>query len=300
MYRVLIVDDEPINLEIIKDTLAEEDLELETAENGQVALNLISESSYDLILLDRMMPVMDGITLLRAIKAVPAWRDVPVVMQTAAASPSEVKEGIEAGAHYYLTKPYEPDALRILTLSILADVGKRRKARAASDHLGTLLRQLNAATWKFRTLAEASALAGAVSTLCPEPDLALTGLSELLVNAVEHGNLSLGYQAKTEMKWAGRWEDEIERRLADPVFRSHVATLQVEMTPDHIVFTVQDQGNGFDWTKYLEFSADRAFDLHGRGIAMAKAMSFSELEYQGRGNIVVAKVKRTPEPGQTA
>ena len=53
---------------------------------------------------------------------------------------------------------------------------------------------------------------------------------------------------------------------------------------------------GFDWKAYLEFSAERVFDLHGRGIAMSKAVSFDSLEYQGNGNTVVALVK-LPQPG---
>ncbi|HLD95062.1 MAG TPA: response regulator, partial [Alphaproteobacteria bacterium] len=51
---------------------------------------------------------------------------------------------------------------------------------------------------------------------------------------------------------------------------------------------IKDQGNGFDWKKYLELSPERATDPHGRGIAMAKTLSFSRLEYQGCGNEVVA------------
>lgn len=51
-----------------------------------------------------------------------------------------------------------------------------------------------------------------------------------------------------------------------------------------------DEGNGFDWNKYLEMSPDRAFDMHGRGIAMARMLSFDDLQYQGKGNVVVGKV----------
>jgi hypothetical protein len=56
--------------------------------------------------------------------------------------------------------------------------------------------------------------------------------------------------------------------------------------------TIQDEGDGFDWQKYLDFDPERAFDPHGRGIAMARMMSFDALEYQGKGNTVVLKIAR--------
>ena len=59
----------------------------------------------------------------------------------------------------------------------------------------------------------------------------------------------------------------------------------------YIVGTDFEQGKGFDWSKFLSFDPDRAFDPNGRGIAMARTMSFSSLEYQGCGNVVVARIK---------
>jgi hypothetical protein len=56
--------------------------------------------------------------------------------------------------------------------------------------------------------------------------------------------------------------------------------------------TITDQGNGFDWQAYVEFSPERVFDLHGRGIAMSKVISFDSLEYLGKGNSVVTTVLR--------
>ncbi len=64
----------------------------------------------------------------------------------------------------------------------------------------------------------------------------------------------------------------------------------MDKTPSACVVTITDQGHGFDWRKYIGFDPDRAFDLHGRGIAMSKIMSFDNLEYQGNGNSVVTSV----------
>jgi hypothetical protein len=66
--------------------------------------------------------------------------------------------------------------------------------------------------------------------------------------------------------------------------------------PDRLVFTISDEGAGFDWRSYLEFSPERAFDPNGRGIAMARLTSFNILDYRDRGNIVVATVLHAPRP----
>ena len=67
--------------------------------------------------------------------------------------------------------------------------------------------------------------------------------------------------------------------------------------PGELRFTVRDQGKGFDWQQYLEMSPERAFDTHGRGIAMSKLLSFDRLEYRGCGNEVECVVKLTPGIG---
>jgi anti-sigma regulatory factor (Ser/Thr protein kinase) len=64
---------------------------------------------------------------------------------------------------------------------------------------------------------------------------------------------------------------------------------------DEIRITITDEGEGFDWQSYLTLSPERAMDNHGRGIAMAGLLSFSRLEYRGRGNEVVAVIKQSAE-----
>ena len=66
----------------------------------------------------------------------------------------------------------------------------------------------------------------------------------------------------------------------------------MEQGANELIFTIRDGGPGFDWRAYLEFSPERAFDPNERGIALARQMSFSSLEYQGNGNIVVARIAR--------
>jgi anti-sigma regulatory factor (Ser/Thr protein kinase) len=63
-----------------------------------------------------------------------------------------------------------------------------------------------------------------------------------------------------------------------------------------ITLTIRDEGDGFAWQKYLDFDPERAFDPNGRGIAMARMMSFDAVEYQGNGNTVVLKITKSAPP----
>ena len=290
--RVLVVDDEQLNLFIIEEFLEQEDIELEMHSNPLEAWASLSaaDSDFSLVVLDRMMPELDGMELLRRMKREVRFADIPVIMQTAASSPDQVREGLEAGAYYYLTKPYEPEALISIVRAAMEDRRGRSQLRSRAARLEETQKLIQSVEYRFVTLEDVSCLVPVLAGMCPVPDVAAPGLSDLMVNAVEHGNLGVTYQEKSLLKWEGDWEEEIRRRLALQQFRDRFATVRVERNADSVAFTITDQGDGFEWNKFLSFDPDRAFDPNGRGIAMAKMMSFSALDYQGRGNIVVAKV----------
>ena len=290
--RVLVVDDEQLNLFIIEEFLEQEDIELELHSNPLEAWDslIAADSDFSLVVLDRMMPELDGMELLRRMKREARFADIPVIMQTAASSPDQVREGLEAGAYYYLTKPYEPEALISIVRAALEDRRARGQLRSRAARLEEAQKLIRSVEYRFVTLEDVSSLVPVLAGMCPVPDVAAPGLSDLMVNAVEHGNLGVTYQEKSLLKWEGDWEAEIRRRLALPQFCERFATVRIERNTDSVVFTITDQGDGFEWQKFLSFDPDRAFDPNGRGIAMAKMMSFSALDYEGRGNIVVARV----------
>lgn len=291
-WHLLAVDDEPLNLEIIREYLDDPRMDLDLSPNAELAWKRLEASTipYDLVILDRMMPGMTGIEMLRRMKADIRFRNIPVIMQTAAAAPDQVREGIEAGAYYYLTKPYEPAALTAIVRAALADVDERMAAMQRSVEQTHTLRLLEFAEWRFCNLDEANRLAGLLASLCPAPETAAMGLTELMVNAIEHGNLSISYEEKSRLKREDAWDAEVARRLAMPEFAGKVARVRMERATEGLVFTIRDEGRGFDWRRYLDFDPERAFDPNGRGIAMARMMSFSRLEYRNCGNEVLAVV----------
>lgn len=292
--RMLAVDDEPLNLEIIGEFLSDEDYDIRFASGGEEAWSMLqaADPPFDLVILDRMMPGLDGMGLLRRIKDDGSLCKLPVIMQTAAAAPEQVREGLEAGAYYYLTKPYEPAALLAIVCSALEHVREREALERQSKLPPEALGCLKQAKFSFRTMEEARDVSLFLAGLCPTPDAVALGLSELLINAVEHGNLGLSYEEKKYLRQEGDWSGEIEARLARPENVNKFAVAEIERLDDGLRFTVRDQGKGFDWQKFLEFDPERAFDPNGRGIAMACQISFTRLEYQGNGNTVVAWVAK--------
>ncbi len=106
--KILIVDDEPFNVEYLEQELEDTDYETICAANGQEALAKVEIEAPDLVLLDIMMPVMDGFEVLRRLKASAATRDIPVIVISASNSLESVVRGIKLGAEDYLPKPFEP------------------------------------------------------------------------------------------------------------------------------------------------------------------------------------------------
>ncbi len=291
--RILAVDDEALNLEILLEYFADENaLSLDTADGGEAAWALLQnpENDYKAILLDRMMPGLDGIGLLKRIKGDARLAGIPVIMQTAANSAAQIREGLEAGAYYYLTKPYRRDNLLAIVQAALIDAEARDALRLQLHSHINSLQFLKQAEFSIRTVDEASQLASFIARACPNAEMVVMGISELLINAVEHGNLGLSYAEKSSLMRDDCWRPEIDRRAALATNIEKEVKLQFQRDERSITLRVIDQGNGFDWQSFLEIEPERAFDPNGRGIALARLLSFSTLIYEGGGNTAVATI----------
>ncbi len=117
--RILVVDDSPNNLEVLRVRLNAQGYEVVTAVDGEEALARARELEPDLVLLDVMMPKLDGISVLKQIKKDEMLRFIPVILVTAKADTRDVVSGLEAGGDDYLTKPFEQAALVARVRSLL-------------------------------------------------------------------------------------------------------------------------------------------------------------------------------------
>ncbi|MGE5374929.1 MAG: PP2C family protein-serine/threonine phosphatase [Bacteroidota bacterium] len=118
-FKILIVDDEPFNVDYLEQELDDLGYKTVSACNGQEALEKVQAESPDLLLLDIMMPVMDGFEVLSRLKANPTTRDLPVIVISANTDLKSVVRGIQMGAEDYLPKPFEDTMLRARIASSL-------------------------------------------------------------------------------------------------------------------------------------------------------------------------------------
>lgn len=293
---ILVVENDPIDRELMIERLKGDDFVTTCARDGHVAWELLRQEPdrYDVVIVSRIMPRMDGLALLRRIKAHKGLTHIPVIMATSAAQDHDIVEGISAGAFYFLTKPVDHIMLVSMVRAAASDRERYRELQRELRKDAGMLRLMKHGLFEIRTPDEANDLGTFLAKAYPDPERVVTGLGELLVNAVEHGNLEITYEQKSRLIRSRQWRSEIERRLESAELGSRVATAELERLETSIRVTITDQGQGFDPVPYLVIDPSRVFDSHGRGIALANLVSFDQLSFFNDGRKVVAVVDHSP------
>lgn len=146
---------------------------------------------------------------------------------------------------------------------------------------------------KFRIqhLHEVSGMAEYLAEFCPRAPDAKSGFFELLLNAIEHGNLEIGFEQKTRLLAAGRWAEEVNARAADTRYADRSVDIVLTCHPFCHEVRIADGGRGFNWRQALDMDPDHTH-LHGRGLIIAQSCGFDRLRFNMRGNEVVCISKR--------
>ena len=134
--RLLIVDDTPQNLQVLGTILRQQGYKISVAQHGRQALEVAQKSPPDLILLDVMMPEMDGLEACRHFKADPRTRDIPIIFLTAKTAAEDIVQGFEVGGVDYVAKPFNPAEL-------LKRVQTHLELKAARERIQGLANQLS-------------------------------------------------------------------------------------------------------------------------------------------------------------
>ena len=188
MDTILLVDDETMNLKILRTILRKGEYRFLEAEEGEGALQLLGREKVDLIVLDLMMPGMDGFQVLERVKSNPSTDFIPVIIASALKDSSAIERGLELGANDYFTKPLSDDDRRF---QLPLKVRNLVKSKKMQDQLADLNRELKEAQEKLIEKEKVSAvveMAGAASHELNQPLTAILGNLQLVMSKLPEGD----------------------------------------------------------------------------------------------------------------
>ena len=150
--------------------------------------------------------------------------------------------------------------------------------------------------YQLRRLEELFALSSELAQHFPNPSNVQVGIYELLLNALEHGNLAIDEAQKLELVRAYRWQQEIERRLALPEYREKHVDVALAVEADKCSITITDQGEGFDWRRYMAPAVAAEMQARDRfcglGLLMVRHAGFDAIVFNEKGNEVRCDVRK--------
>ncbi|ELS32932.1 MULTISPECIES: hybrid sensor histidine kinase/response regulator [Pseudanabaena] len=201
IFSILVVDDEPNNFDVLEAFLSDRTYHLYYAASGKNAISCLEKFQPDLILLDVMMPEMDGIEVCKRIKAIPQWKVVPIIMVTALSAKSDLADCLNAGADDFISKP-------INSLELRARVNSMLRIKRQYDDIQTLsVIQENTINILESTLNELRGnLASRLSHEINTPLNGIIGTIDLLKEDLENMDI-------TEIREMLGWADESAHRL---------------------------------------------------------------------------------------
>lgn len=300
--KILVVDDQQQILDFLREILTAEGFEVLTASNGIDALQLYQEHRPAFTLTDISMPQMNGIELLKQIKGLNA--EAVVMLMTGDGAESYAVEALRNGAVNYFNKPVEiKEVLNTL----------RRYSSLASGYDFELfapdfLRDERLTLVLKNDLTQINHAVQLIVNRCrsifPLSEIFLLrfGIYEMMINAIEHGNLGISYEEKTRALEENRLNELIQERAANPEMARRRVYVDCQISPGGVVCSIRDEGNGFDHSIYSsvqdpgQLFEELGTSLHGRGI-MLTCLQFDKVEFNDIGNTVRLE-KRTPAYGR--
>ena len=164
-------------------------------------------------------------------------------------------------------------------------------------YMDQALRHAETCKFHFKTLQDVADLDVFFQSYFKGKEKVLMGIKALLLNAVEHGILDIGYDAKAVFLETGELKKEIVKRERAFLESQNPkgGDIIVSEKEDGTYIIVNDPGSGFNWRSYLKIDPIRAGTKHGRGIALANALSFDKLSYNKEGNQAIAFISREQE-----
>ena len=221
----------------------------------------------------------------RSLAKAAASAEIPVLTLAAGIRAGDIELATDAGLPQHLCMPCQLSQLKAALMAMIArPTGERASTAINLDDAVALLEHCK---FRFRTPRDVDKLVPLLARLFPQPGRAVTGIAELMLNAIEHGNLEIGHERKADWVARGIYQAELAKRLATPPYSQRWAEVIINKRDDGVMIVIMDQGCGFCWQNLVRNEA-AAPD----GIAIATNVSFDRLRFNHRGNQVTAFVSR--------
>jgi signal transduction histidine kinase len=223
--RILIVDDIPQNIQILGSVLTREQYQIAYAENGMIALSLVEQVDFDLILLDIMMPHMNGFEVCHQLKSNNRTKDIPIIFLTAVSDTKSIEQAFKIGGQDYVVKPFNFQELlsRVRThLKLKQNNDAIRKQKAELELINNRLKQANISKDKFFSI---------IAHDLKNPFSDLTSLSELLKNNLNKYDFN---KTKRFVKQIYKLSKKGYNLLENLLEWSRAQTGGIERKPEHI------------------------------------------------------------------
>ena len=228
MAKLLIVDDEFNIRELVKKYATFENYESDTAENGLIAINLVKENKYDLIIMDIMMPELDGFS---AVKEIRKFSDVPIIMLSARSEEYDKLYGFDLGIDDYVTKPFSPKELMMRINVIINRMNRHFKKKVENE------------IWSYKTL---KIDLDARIVYIDDNKIDLTHKEfELLIYFINNPNIAITREQLLEKVWGNNFDGD------DRTLDSHIKSLRkkIGIYADNII-TLRRVGYRFEIEKH--------------------------------------------------
>lgn len=253
-------------------------------------LNMLAGSAEAVILDWRCEGVKDA-PFAEALAHTASVIGLPVLTLAAASRAEDLATAAEAGLADHLPTPCQLADLK----AMLTEVVKKRRQRpdVSALNLEDAVTLLESCKFRFRTPDDVEKLVPLIARIFPKPHRAAAGISELMMNAIEHGNLEIGQERKADWIARGVYRAELAKRLSTPPFSSRWGEVIINRRADGIMIVIMDQGCGFCWQDLIKNPGAENGAMAvaaGQGIAKAKAESFDDLRFNHQGNQVTGFV----------
>ncbi len=289
--RILIVDDNVDFTDLLRDKLELYDFDVEIENSSILALNRITEESYDLIICDINMPGIDGLELLERIKATGST-DIPVILVTADLRIDYAMKAVRLGASDFISKPIDANSLIRsinMQLSQLEDK-KAENKKVIKDILQAMSFSFRFSPAKSSKKVIAQSVMAYISSVFPLPagryNILQLCLDEMIENAFIHGTFSLTNEQRALEH--NNYLALLEELKKDESLQDKYIDIDVELKnkDDVITIAVTDQGDGFNYKPYMDNDeSELNLDATGRGINFIKILT-DVLEFDNDGRTI--------------